>query len=1130
MGGGTVSPPSGNATLSSHALPAARPDVADARRTLLLGPPGAGKSRALRALFERAVAEHGAARALLILPTYGEVEHEKRTSLSSREGRPDMRGLLDAPYATFTSLGERFVPGFRVRDLPSRAERDLWAAEALRAASVPAFEPVRARQGFRARFLRLVKEMKQTGEDPEVLRARLRAGAEALSPAPRERLGGFLAAWERYDALLAKAGRRDHEDALRGLLATLRDGAPPALSSLAFVGVDGFEDLTGLESALLLQVADAVDASGSGSKGRIVVALPFDPARAHLFDSVAPLLARLEPKGFVRRTLSGFERTPCAPLARLATGLFGDSAGSACAPGEDLRTIVGASPTDEIERIAREVLRLRDPEQTDLRLHNAPAPPVHFRDVLVVFRRLDAVAPLARRVFASFGIPTRLVNAGERLASSAPVRALRGPLRLLAGDDGTGDRPFEPALLLDWFRWRALASGRSVRADAVDRADIYGREHGFPADWKTLRERPPPGTEALRADLEDLERTRARAAAAVGPKAVWAVLLDAADRWLPLAGPGGFSPEGRPLDPAGDERLRRAAAAKAQFLRLGEGLRDAALATDLLGNLTAADAVLQWLDGADDAVAEPLDRRLDAVSFVDAEEARHWEAAVVFVAGLVEKAFPLHPPEDVFLRDEDRERLAAAAPRPGPVPAGTGPEGGLALRTSRQGEERERRLFLFAATRARSRLYLSRHATGEDGRAKAPSFFWRDANRALGLAEEDFRSLGRDPPDLARSCVEPSEAVRPSDLDDFVAARLGSLALPEGREARLLAAALAVEGGDGPRSLLARAARFRRSGADEVPESARPLFAEGVAEVSPSQATAAVLCRHVHFLSAIAKVPPPLALSGRPIDRRDMGRLMHRALWRALVEPALAPEAVAQETMREADDLPDSAERAWLAEDLARVVRLFRDRERRLAAAGFAPLLSSLEMPFGARAGKDLTLGSGDGRFGLSGRFDRVDVREQDGRKVAIVVDYKRSRGSVEETFKELKGLTNLQLPLYAAAVEALFGVEVVGLELVAGLVRHRRSLHDGTCEEAIAARREGGAPKGLGEEEFARFVAAAVAATSEAVRAVRAADAASIARAPREPRLCERCDWREVCRPDVLRFLRESRDAREAP
>ena len=61
--------------------------------------------------------------------------HLRRSALS----RWDARAVLDAPFATFTSAGERFLPSFRVRTPPGAAERDRLMEEALRRADVPLF-------------------------------------------------------------------------------------------------------------------------------------------------------------------------------------------------------------------------------------------------------------------------------------------------------------------------------------------------------------------------------------------------------------------------------------------------------------------------------------------------------------------------------------------------------------------------------------------------------------------------------------------------------------------------------------------------------------------------------------------------------------------------------------------------------------------------------------------------------------------------------------------------------------------------------------------------------------------------------------------------------------------------------
>jgi len=82
-------------------------------RLLVTGPAGSGKTYGALARIREAATRpgergRGAAPpedALLILPTYAQVLHVKRLALS----RWDARGILDEPFMTFTSAGERFL-------------------------------------------------------------------------------------------------------------------------------------------------------------------------------------------------------------------------------------------------------------------------------------------------------------------------------------------------------------------------------------------------------------------------------------------------------------------------------------------------------------------------------------------------------------------------------------------------------------------------------------------------------------------------------------------------------------------------------------------------------------------------------------------------------------------------------------------------------------------------------------------------------------------------------------------------------------------------------------------------------------------------------------------------------------
>jgi hypothetical protein len=1065
---------------------------------LLVGPPGSGKTHEALAALDAAVEEHGADRAVLLLPTYGDVEHARRVALSRR----DVGGLLDAPFATFTSLPERWL-GTRVAALPSRAERDLLAGEALRGPGTDAFARVRHRKGFRARFLRLVKEMKQTGEDPAAARQRGRALAPALSAAARERWEGFLSAWERYDALLGRAGIADHEDVLRALLARIRADPPEALSRLAFLGLDGFDDLTGLEEALFRAAASVVREGG----GAVVATLLLDDERPELFRPTRDLRDRLVEDGFGVEATSGCRRARGA-LAHLAASLFGARTDRVDA-GAEVVELVGADPADELERIGREIRRLVDGDRSDLGPRREGEGPLAFRDVGIVFRRLDAVGAWAQRTLEGLGVPTRLAGGHGRLASEAVVRVMRGPWSVMAGA-GAGDVDLDAARVLDWLRWRALASGDPVPLELVDAADMRFREAGFPSDWHAIlafNEHP-----RWRAELGALDVARVACAAARGPDAVWAALLDATDRLLPLGTPSDLDDLGRPRDPEGDERLRRSANAKRRLLDVGRGLRAAARRTGLFPDLDARAAVAQWLDALEEATCPLPDRRLEAVTLLDAEEARHYELPVVFVAGLVAKEFPLQPREDVFLRDDDRAALAAAGGREG-------------LRTARAEEERERRLLLQAVTRARRRLYLCRHAADADGRDKAPSLLWREVADVLSQTKKGRAVPFGSEAERVRP-AEPgvAEALTAADLERWVARRLGEPAALGSDADRLRAVAILRAGADRAAAWARRAGRFRRAREDALAAARRDVFLTATERVSPTGATMAHDCLHRFFLSKVLRVPQDdLPVSGKPFDLRGMGTLAHQALRLAVVHPDLGPAEVAAAALaEERDAAPPADTAAWdaVAADLARVVALFRLREARASASGFAPAADRVEIQFGGEGQPDVWLGEGEGRFRLHGKIDRVDVLVEDGGEaVALAVDYKLGKTTAKTLIDHAIDLEDLQLPLYARAIEEAFGWRVVGLEGYAASRRSRNAVFDVAYEERLLRRRERGRAESMPADEFRALLTSAEATASRRIAQVRRGGDGGHGKTARDGEVCDGCAYRAICRPDVFRL-----------
>jgi hypothetical protein len=701
-----------------------------------------------------------------------------------------------------------------------------------------------------------------------------------------------------------------------------------------------------------------------------------------------------------------------------------------------------------------------------------------WRDALVVVRRLDEAGPRIEAAFRRLGIPVRVAG-GRRLADAPAARALRAALPVLGGAVEAGR--FDPVGLWTWLRWWGHARDDAPFLAALDAREVAWRRHGFPADFATWRTKAREMARAARL----LDVTRRRIAQAPGAAARLRALAAALDRLLPLPAAGGLDAEGRPRDPEADRRRGAAAEAREAVRGVLQGL---ATAEERLGLPRAAspgalvEAVVSALDRARFA---PVDRRLDVVDVVDAEEARHWEAPTVFVAGLSEGSFPARPLEDPLLRDGERLRLHEA-------------DGALRLPLAREREVRERRLFYGALTRATERLVLVRPQADEDGAPRAPSPWWAEVERVVTPTPlEPPRPPGRPAPRF-------EEAVTARDLA-LAAAERHAAAGPEGDLARALLAA-------GDPTLRPRAAAWRRAEAGPLAwtDEVRGRFEAAAEVVSATALNAALACRHRHFLRAVVGVPEDDApVDGARFSIRDQGALVHEALRLALAETGLSDEAVAERAMARAKGpTPTAAERALVLAEVFRIVRLFRAREAGLPGP-LAPVLDGLEWRFGADGA--FALAAGAGRLPLEGQVDRLDAA--DGR--AVVIDYKLGTCGVDDAARGFEAGADVQLPLYALAVERARHLEVVGVEWVAATRRWRR----GVWSDATAwsgGRREGVAPKALAQREFRRRLEGALERSVKVVRAVRAGDHA---KQRDDAKTCAACAVRAVCRPAVLPF-----------
>ncbi len=1081
-------------------------------RTLLIGRAGSGKTHrvvaAVRQLLERGDRGGRYERFAVIVPTYSQAEHMKRRLLRGQDGLP---ALLDRGIGTFEQLAERET-GVRLSGLASGAVQDALLQRALARVAVPEFEAVRGFPGFRAAALRFVKEIKSSEVEPGAGRLtaaadRIVAAAASLPPARGAKVAGLARVVVAYQDELRHAGLRDHEDLLHELLLALREdqaGMDGALKSeasrLALTAVDGFTDLTQLQERIVQLLIERSDRAivtllGDASRDdRGAAGVPSDAGALGPFAVSRALRAQLVAGSRLAVELLPGTARLCGDLGRVERAVSDHSVEPA-APDGSVRIVAGADPADEADRVARLCRRFA-------------ADGVARRDILVVVRHMNgATGGRIRDALRHHGVPHRCVGGAPLLAAPVARSAFRllgllsgaiegdaARLALSAGD-ARGVPDCEADRVVHVARARGLRTLSDLHALALE------EESPGAAAWlasaRAVRARVVP-EEAAREPLLEVDAAPHLDVA----ESVLAMLV-AVPELLETSYQGTI----RPSDGA------RAAADAAAMCRTRDIVADA-LAGHRVSAAAggAAEVVRSARAAAERARTRAVDRRIDAVNLVDAEESRTWEAAVVIVAGLRMGEFPAATAEDVFVRDDDRETLRRST--------------GVRLPTRMdRALHRERFLFYCAVTRARNTLVLTTSSCDERGEAAVPSPFLErvlsvfpaeqrrpeGADRAPGdVRPADAEIAGER--DLTRAAIAALSERHPTGsagagrqdvavcvLQEVVARAVAENALP------------VLRGGHA----LIRAARARLVSQPVLSEdsAARAHLARRAARSSTSLSDFAQ-CPYRHFARKGLGLRESPARPEDGVDALTQGNVAHGALQRLFDDRRDAqgdPDAVQQVFDAEWERFAGEAfpslttERARLTLQKAVADALEDDAQRPPLAN---TVRQEVEQPFGA---------VGDGAGGRSepvavrvpdgtevpllGRVDRVD-HDADGN--VVVLDYKTSRSERYAGLpaKIAAGL-DLQLPIYVLAMRAARNLRVVGAAYLTLRDRRRRWLWLGDADKA---------PKSSviwSDDPEARLseVAAIVGELDGRIRG------GEILVAPVDPDRCPRCPYTDLCR-----------------
>ncbi len=701
---------------------------------------------------------------------------------------------------------------------------------------------------------------------------------------------------------------------------------------------------------------------------------------------------------------------------------------ASCELPAGLSVIAAANMDSEVAAVARRVKRLL--------VAGAPA-----GRIAVLARGLDAYDATIRRVFADHDIPlapaaealteTPIVRFALDVASLAPELAWHDVLRVIrssyfrAGALGDFDeRTVAAAEML--IREGNVQAGQKAYADAAERlAARADRDSAASAqadeadDDDLLPARPPsarPTADEFRqagAMLARLFELSARAASPAGlGEAVSALQLTGAACEL-----------GRPELVARD--LRALATLEDHLARLGEPP-------------PPADHVRSALS----AVACPAARGESLVDVLDVLDARAIRYDHVFVLGVSERMFPRRHSENSLVGEADRTAWRRR---------------GVMLDSRSDLSAREMLLFYLAITRADRTLTLSYLEADASGAAGSASSFLLALGAAVGgldrvpaeriapgphiPAAEDLASrrdalcaglaglLGSElppaPAALAWSATATTEALRRAAMGIWAGHQRWKSGECTQFDGRITDAALLDE--------LAR--RY----------TSRPIFSAG-------RLNAFGQCPWQYFATYILNLAPQIEPERR-LEPAARGTFCHDVLFRlmrSLAGKASSPVRLADVSQDKLDAELDAAIDAEARFIESRrppypvLWQIQRDQMRRnlraylqaaAAPAALATRALRFELSFGVELDPDqphddrstpepVTVATSAGEIRLRGRLDRVDSVAFDNVEGLLIVDYKTGRLPSEKDVLEGR---NLQMPLYAAAAEALLGQKCVG-------------------------------------------------------------------------------------------------------
>jgi ATP-dependent helicase/nuclease subunit B len=987
-------------------------------------------------------------------------------------------------------------------DFASDVTRRIILNQILSNMSLHYFEHAAHMNGFLELIGRMIVEFKEQLIRPEELKKKLEE-LKKLFPEFELKYDDLSEIYEAYDEELKKRNLIDQRDSLRLLEEGLNRGefSDPELKR---VWIDGFSDFSKLQLAFiefLTRHADEVT---------VTLTLDQNPYRESLFEIVSETQTALLDMGFRIQWLSEKNyRSANVPLAHLERHLFshkpviarspansGTTKQSVSSPkslvgGPDLRfppKDCGNDKKDvprnddhiqifeatglqgELEMIAREIKRV-------VRTHQ-----YHFSDIAVLFRSTDPYLSVIQSVFRQFEIPYEL-HERFRLRLNPLARTLMSFLGILLNDWKREDLfNFLKSSYVTQSGTGSARTGTVGLVDEISILELQALEKGIYRDRAYWLESFPESK-----PLHDIARFE--------DQFLKIKTADQFSEWvkgvLNYFGLFKFHDDSDSKSRIDREALRR-------ILLLLEELKQKHTHPS---NDEACALAREFLTLIEVDLFSVHSRDINRVQIYNVSVARQKEYKAVFLAGLLEKQFPIQMKEDPILSDSERRALN---------------EKGEVLKERLPRQAFERYLFYLAATRAQERLILSFPRFDLEGKEALPSFYVDEVRNLfaneLAIKRQPITEIL--PPLGEMANVEEAEALVIQEL----------WSVPDRKNDRNSSVLFAIydflnQKPDFP-PLVRRLLESIEGVLEDAKIAAHFLPRQGM--WSPTYLEEYAECSYRFF----AHRGLNLESQAEGIDIRRRGIILHDVLeafftWQRDRNKSGPPAGGAgkQTSFDEAQDFClNKFKELWTEEPLRgdryykielerknmqeMILQILRAEliEKKPPIPGLIPAYFEFEF-------KDLVLKGNKEEIRLRGKIDRIDVDPTG--TYALVIDYKTGK---QFEMRFLENGVFLQLPFYLTAIREKLGLKPLGGHLYSLYeARSKGFHHQEYLDEAQVTTRKGNRFSGKDFESILR---------RSVLFAERFVEEIEEAKIPVRPRDCvPYCPYASVCRIEKWRL-----------